>query len=123
MNNIKNISAFGIETANIIGFLNNIGNNECDTRLLVKEGDTLVAYELKRDFKPKFKEQYCINNEEQRHAPLVLTGNKIEVIHRKINLLSQFGYWEEVAGENEKRWVSLGKVSEYCLMFHDYSNL
>lgn len=123
MNNIKNISEMGLENTDIIGFLNDISNNNCDTRLLVKEGDTLVAYELKREFTPTFNGHHCINNEEQRHAPLVLTGIKTEVEHRKVNFLSQFGYWEEVAGENEKRWVSLGKVSEYCLMFHDYSNL
>ena len=95
MNNIKNISEFGLEDANILGFLNEFGYSDVHSWLLVKEGDILVGYEVERDFTPKFDGYYCYNNEEQRYAPLVLTGYKTEVTHRKV--LSHC-FWHVYAG-------------------------
>ena len=132
--NIINLSEYSLENANVIGFLNKIGYSDCRSWLLVKEDGKLFAYEVERDFKPKYDEgnvYYCVNNEEQRYAPLVLNGSKIELLHRKVKGLSQFGKWvvetwlgeplKTPTGRDKKKWVSFGDLRNYCMKFHDYN--
>lgn len=131
MNNIKNISEFGLEDARILGFLNEFGYSDVHSWLLVKEGDILVGYEVERDFTPKFDGYYCYNNEEQRYAPLVLTGYKTEVTHRKVKGISKFGKWvvetwcneplKTPTGRLKKRWVSMGELRDHSCAFYDHN--
>lgn len=128
---VKNLVEMGLENARILGFLNNAGYSDCHSWLLVKEGDVLVGYEVERDFKPKFDGHYCYNNEEQRYAPIVLNGGKVEVTHRKVKGMSQFGNWvvetwcgeplKTPTGRLKKRWVGMGELRNYCCQFHDYN--
>ena len=134
MNKITNLAEMGLEGANLLGFLNKIGYSDCHSWLLVKEDGKLFAYEVERDFTPKYDGDnvyYCINNEAQRHAPIVLTGSKQEIIHRKVNGMSQFGKWivetwlgevlKTPTGRDKKKWVSFGDFRHYCSQFHDYN--
>ena len=128
MNNINNISEFGIESANILGFLNEFLYTDVHSWVLVKNGDKFIAYEVERDFKPEFDGYYCINNSDQRSAPLSLTGYCFEVKQRKDET---WGHWvldcwcgeplKTATGRSKKRWIGLGKIFDYSAKFHDYN--
>ena len=130
MNNINiiNLSEMGLEGANLVGFLNEALYTDCHSWLLVKDGNKYIAYEVEREFTPKFDGYYCYNNSDQRYAPLSLTGYSFEVKQRKDET---WGRWivdtwigeplKTPTGKTKKKWIGLGKLHNYCAKFHDYN--
>lgn len=126
--NIINLSEMGLEGANLVGFLNEALYTDCHSWLLVKDGNKHIAYEVEREFTPKFDGYYCYNNSDQRKAPLSLTGYSFEVKQRKDET---WGHWivdtwigeplKTATGKTKKKWIGLGKLHDYCAKFHDYN--
>lgn len=90
MDNITNLSSLGLNNAVVKGFLNKFLYTDCHSYALIESDGKFYAAELDRDFRPKFDSYYCLNNSDQRNAPIFATGSVVEV---KKNSRGEWGRW------------------------------
>ena len=128
-NCVTNWEVKGIEDAEFYGFLNEYLGSDCHSFILVQKNGKFFAYELKRNFTPKFNGDYCYNNEEQCAYPLEIVGDGVEVKPRRGGT---WGHWvvetwlgeplRTPSGRLKKSWVDYGVLYEYSCQFTDYNN-